>query len=339
MKAKKHKFIAVFALMAALALWLLWPTGETVPVAKASRGVAAELVYATGVVQPTKYAVLSAEVAGTLWSALPEGSKVGAGQVVASLMQSKELAVLSDATAAKAKAERDLERAKTLWQKKSGSQESYQDAQTALERATAALLQAQGELSKRNLIAPISGEVLRVDGEIGEMVPQGRQIAVVGDPALLRVELEVDEEDIGRVALGQKALLRADAFPGQAFVADIYEITPQGEPSDKSYRVRASLGEGTRLPLGMTVEANIVLLEKQGVLLVPATAVVDGAVFKLEGRKLVRTSVKTGIVGLEKTEITEGISEGDMVVITPTPSLKDGTRITPALQGDSAGAQ
>jgi hypothetical protein len=36
MKAKKHKFIAVFALMAALALWLLWPTGETVPVAKAS---------------------------------------------------------------------------------------------------------------------------------------------------------------------------------------------------------------------------------------------------------------------------------------------------------------
>jgi membrane fusion protein (multidrug efflux system) len=159
-------------------------------------------------------------------------------------------------------------------------------------------------------------------------------VFVIGQKAPLRVELEIDEEDIARVQIGQKVLISADAFPRQSFASSIATITPQGDSDSKSYRARALLSAETPLPVGMTVEANVVLAEHQNALLVPAEAVVKRAgkdvVFVVEGSHARQTVVEVGIRGASFDEILSGVAEGQMLVRAPGDKLADGARINPA---------
>jgi RND family efflux transporter MFP subunit len=146
----------------------------------------------------------------------------------------------------------------------------------------------------------------------------------VGETRPLRVTAEVDEEDIARVAVGQRALLRADAFPGQVLAAEVTQITPKGDTTRKSYRVRLSLPDDTPLRVGMTIEANIVLREDANAVLVPPRAVREGRVFAVEKERLRLRSVEVGVQGPRATEIRRGLAAGEAVVIDPPAGLRDG---------------
>jgi multidrug efflux pump subunit AcrA (membrane-fusion protein) len=78
----------------------------------------------------------------------------------------------------------------------------------------------------------------------------------------------------------------------------------------------------------MSVEANIVTREKVGVLLVPTAAVVDGYVFVIEGFRVHRRKVETGVRGTRAIEITSGLKEGDIVVASVPTGLADGARVS-----------
>ncbi len=102
-------------------------------------------------------------------------------------------------------------------------------------RQEAALAAARSEQSiaaalveKTHIRSPINGAVLKVVGKIGETVtPSPDQVLVtVGDTAKLRVKAEVDERDVGRVKVGQQAIVRADAFQGQDFNGKVTTIAP-----------------------------------------------------------------------------------------------------------------
>ena len=101
----------------------------------------------------------------------------------------------------------------------------------------------------------------------------------------------MDEEDIPLVQVGQKVLVRADAFPGRVFDAVVKEVTPKGDPVGRSYRVRLGLPDNLPLRIGMTTEANIVVAERNNALLLPAAVVKDGAVWKVtDGRAVLEAS-------------------------------------------------
>lgn len=326
-----------FALLAVLGSWHLFFAPKQIEVAAVQEGAAAELVYATGVVEPMVSATLSAEVAGRLASfSADEGDKVATGQELGQLDLQKESALAADAAARLDKAQRDLTRAKTLLDKKSGSQESYDNAKTELNRAEASYKALSADTERRVFKAPFDGILTRREGEVGEFVLQGRTVFEVAQTDKLRVTLDVDEEDIARVLAGQKVLLTADAFPAQVFEATITDITPQGDSLNKSYRVRANLPAATPLPLGMTVEANIVLLEKPKVLLIPSTALTpEGHVFVVAGHHVKKVAPTLGIKGLETTEVQSGLALNDQIALKPA-GLSDGQRVslhTPAPQG------
>ena len=80
------------------------------------------------------------------------------------------------------------------------------------------------------------------------------------------VTAEVDEEDIARCRPGQQAVIKADAFPGRVLKGQVNEITPLGDPLNKSYRVRVALPDDTPLHLGMTTELNIIVSEQPNAL-------------------------------------------------------------------------
>ena len=112
---------------------------------------------------------------------------------------------------------------------------------------------------------------------MGDFIPVNQPVfylAKAGVP--LRISADVDEEDIPLVKVGQKVLIRSDAFPSRVFTGEVLEITPKGDPVARSYRVRIELPADTALMIGMTAETNIVTAEKQDALLVPASAVSGG---------------------------------------------------------------
>ena len=115
-------------------------------------------------------------------------------------------------------------------------------------------------------------------------------------PKPLHVVAEVNEEDIPRVALGQKVLLRTDAFPGQRLEGKVSEITPMGDPVAKTYRIRVALPDDT--PLNRHERRGQRRHAREGrALLVPADAVQGTRVFVIEGDRVRARQVEVGIRG------------------------------------------
>jgi RND family efflux transporter MFP subunit len=173
----------------------------------------------------------------------------------------------------------------------------------------------------------MNGTVLRRDGEVGEIARPEDVLFWIGRASPLRIEAEVDEEDIPLVTVGQPVLIKADAFPGRILDGTVADITPKGDPVNKSYRVRIGLPPDTPLMIGMTVESNIVVRREDSALLVPQGAVAGGHVFVLVEGRVVKRAVVMGVVGQGVVEIREGLAEGQTVVLDPPAVLADGSLV------------
>jgi len=182
----------------------------------------------------------------------------------------------------------------------------------------------------------MDGIVLKEDGEVGDMVDPGTILYRIGLEKPLWVVAEVNEEDIPRVRVGQKALLRTDAFANQVLHGAVKQITPAGDPVAKTFRVRIGLPDDTPLRVGMSVESNIVSREKPDVLLVPANAVVNNSLFAIENGRARRRKVEVGIRGTGFVEIVNGVAEGELVASPATANIKDGRRVRSQLVEISA---
>ena len=169
--------------------------------------------------------------------------------------------------------------------------------------------------------------VLRRDGEVGEIAGPTDVLFWVGPPAPMQVVAEINEEEINRIAAGQKALLRSEAFPGRALRATVSQITPKGDPTRKTFRVYLRLPQDTPLRIGMSVEANIIFREKQAAVVVPVQAVTGDSVQIIEDGRISRVPVTVGIRGSRNVEIIGDVVKG-MAVLSPSRTdLADGTRI------------
>ena len=149
----------------------------------------------------------------------------------------------------------------------------------------------------------------------------------VGAPRPLRITAEVDEEDIARVKVGQKVLIKADAFAERVLEAKVDRITPKGDPVNKTFRVRVVLPDDTPLLVGMTTEINIITQERENALLIPATALMDGKVLTVENGYARTLAVRTGIRGRTMTEILDGLSPDQPVIAAPPQGLKANDRV------------
>ena len=173
--------------------------------------------------------------------------------------------------------------------------------------------------------------MLRRDGELGQFIAAGQAVLTLACCAPLRVSAEVDEEDIPRVVVGQKVTLRTDALPERLFDGEVAEITPKGDPVSRSYRVRIRLAgapavDAGPLRTGMTMDANLIVSRRENALLVPSRALKGSAVWVMEDGRVRQREVRKGVTGSERTEIVSGLAEGEMVVLSPSESLRAGQR-------------
>ena len=295
-----------------------------------TRGTAAEVVYATGTVEPRRWAkVISMQRKRIIEICDCEGESVRKGDILARLDDSPERAALAELQARYKRLELDTQRIKGLVDKSAATQTSYEQTLTQLQEYQARIDAQNDRIGELVLRSPMDGVVLRRDGQVGEIAGVGAADVLfwIGERKPLRIVADVNEDDIARVKVGQKALLRSEGFAGQALDGTVADITPKGDPVAKTFRVYIALPDDTPLRIGMSVEANIVAREAPEALLVPSEAILNGAVFRITGDRLSRVQIKTGIRGTRMIEAQAGLEDGARIASPAKPEWRDGQRV------------
>ena len=274
----------------------------------AKKGDLTVLVTATGSVEPTVQVDVSSEQSGTVRDVLVDyNSAVRKGEVVARLdtakleanVKSAEASLLS-AKANVAKADADLksalatfDRLKSLVHSRVSSRQEMDAAGFAFEAAQAtkasaeanvlsaeaALEQARLNLTKATIISPIDGIVLTRNVDPGATVAASLEaptlFTIAGDLRQMELQVDIDEADVGQVAVGQTATFTVDAFSDKRFPAEITDVRFASETVNDvvTYMgiLRVDNGQMLLRP-GMTATADIVVQSITGVLLIPNSA-------------------------------------------------------------------
>jgi RND family efflux transporter MFP subunit len=305
--------------------WFVATLPPAFSVTTPTRGPVVEAVYATGSVEPEKWVKVGPTIPGRIAvHACVEGQPVEAGQTMIQLENASARAKLAEIEAMVRFRQEEVDRYAALLKKDFASRQAYQRALSDLDQGKAALGAAQQALADTTIVAPIDGVVLREEGEVGEVVKAGDVLCWIGQEKPLRITAEVDEEDMPRIAVGQRALISADAFPGSASEGRVTEITPLGDPINKSYRARVSVPADSRLLTGMTAELNIIVREEQAVLLIPPAALLGGSVWTVADGVAHRRPVETGVYGDRFVEVRSGLSGDETIILEPSAKLADG---------------
>lgn len=202
-------------------------------------------------------------------------------------------------------------------------------AQAAVDTAQIGLEQAQLNLARASLVAPIDGVVTEVNVKRGEAPPVEQAAMIITNMSAYHIDVEVDEIDIGRIANDQSVVVAIDAIPDEEFTGYVADISPGPIQSASSgivaYEVTIALDtDDARLLPGMTADATIETERLENVVVVPNRAVsVDRSsgepvayVEKVgdDGQAL-RTEIELGLRSETVSQVLDGLEAGDQIVI------------------------
>ena len=197
----------------------------------------------------------------------------------------------------------------------------------------AALDSAEEDLRNSTIVSPMDGLVLSRDVEVGDAVSsililgsQATLVMTLGDVSEVYVKGKVDEADISKVYMGQRARIVVESLKDKKFEGKVTKISPMGVEKDNvtTFEVKVSIQNPTgELKANMTANAEIILEEKHNVLQLPEAAVIydkDRHTFvetPAPGAKTGKQKlpVKLGISNGVKTELISGLKEGQQVVL------------------------
>jgi HlyD family secretion protein len=204
-------------------------------------------------------------------------------------------------------------------------------ADAAVAQAKAAVERAEEELANATIRSPIRGVVLSRPLEIGSPVSSilnlgsaATLVMVLGDISKVYVRGRVDEADIGMVRLGQPARIKVETFKDRPFDGRVTQIAPMGTERDNvvSFEVKVSIDNASgELRANMTANAEIVLEEHKGTLIIPEGAVIYDAK-RSASVDLVTPDAKNG---RQRVPITVGVSNGTRTQVVS--GLKEGQRV------------
>jgi HlyD family secretion protein len=162
----------------------------------------------------------------------------------------------------------------------------------------------------------IGGMVYDILKKPGEAVRRGEVIAILGSTKDFYLKLSVDETDITRIKPGQKVLVKTDVSGNQVFNAHITKVYPLMNQLEQSFRVDAVFDEGVSTKFsGTSLEANIIIANKDNVLVVPKSCVSGGdSVTVWNDGKKEKVRIKKGLENLDYVEVLDGLNENTALV-------------------------
>ena len=300
-----------------------------------------------GVVEALEEVGVAAELSGTVAAVhVNEGDRVQAGQLLLELdPQKREFAAqqadqqVERARAALREARLKLQRRRNLAEKETISREVLDNAQLAVDAASAAFQQAlasqqlaQRELADTRIFSPTDGLVDVKAVEVGEPVAAGAILVTLQAVQSLRVHTWVSEADIALVRAGGAATVSASGLVGQQFSARIEWVGVNADPNTGNFPVKLILAEDSAaLRPGMTATAVLDGISIPDALLLPEAALVD------RDRRRVVFVVDQGVARIRepllaagfsnRLHILDGLAPGQLVVVEGQQLLSDGTPV------------
>lgn len=391
--------LILFAVVGKKAGWFGKALTVKVAVENAEKRTIVETITANGKIQPEKEVKISPDVSGEIVElTIKEGDHVEKGQLLLRIkpdnyisQRDRSLAEISSAQARRAQAEAQFiqaelsyKRSKQLYDQQTISKSDFEQAEAtytvakstvdaakfAITSAEAALKDANENLTKTSIYAPMTGTVSMLLVELGERVAgtnlmAGTELMRVADLSRMEAQVQVNENDVPRVKLGDTALIEVDAYLDQKFKGIVTEIANSakttGVSADQvtnfdvkillipsSYQKLVDAGDKNPFRPGMSATVDIRTQSKNDIITVPIqsvttrtdTAKINGTpsekdvrtvVFVSDGKYALAKDVKTGIQDNSYIEITSGVKENEKVVSAPfsaiSKKLKDSTLI------------
>jgi macrolide-specific efflux system membrane fusion protein len=314
-------------------------------------------VSADGSVEPVNEVAANFETSGTIARLRVEvGDTVTKGEVIATLEKADARRAVTVARLQLDAAQEQLDSAEegtTTTDPQSGksttsvSSSQVASAKAQVVQAQATLDDAEAELDATTLTAPISGTVLQVNGKVGSSAGSSSSqassaagastatstdLVLIANLKALQVSVSVPESDIGSLEVGQKATVTFPAVDDAEATGTITSIDPVATTSNSvvTYGVVVRLsGVPSTVRLGQSASVTVTTASATGVLVVPSAAVTTNGdrstVAVLTDGQQAPAVVTLGVVGDAWTEVTDGVTAGDQVVLTTSASTSTTT--------------
>jgi RND family efflux transporter MFP subunit len=323
--------------------WTATPT--PVAVELVTPGPITRVLAVNGRIAALHSVAVKSTVAGILVAPLAaEGDAVAEGALLARVDDTSQQAAvrqaeatLVQATLAQSQARDALSRAEALGA--NVSRVTLEEARSALARADqevdrlqALLEQAEFQLTKFRILAPISGTILKRGAEPGQVIDLSTQLFTLADLSELVVETDVDESYATQIRLGMPALLQ---LTGDARTLDgsVSFVAPVVDADTGGLAVKIAFQELKEAPVGLTVTANIIVDQRDDAISVPRPAIIatasGSAVFVAVGGQARLSPITTVDWPADRLIVTEGLRAGDKLIIDAT-GLADGQSVTVA---------
>jgi HlyD family secretion protein len=391
--------LLIFAIIGKKQGWFGKALAVKVAVENVEKRTIIETITANGKIQPEKEVKISPDVAGEIVELIvKEGEKVVKGQLLCRIkpdiylsQRDRSMAAISSAKARQAQseaqfvqAELSFKRSKQLFDEQTVSKSDFEQAQATYTVAKsevdaakfsvisseASLKEANENLQKTSIYAPMTGTVSMLLVELGERVVgtsmmTGTEMMRIADLSRMEAQVQVNENDIVKVSLGDTALIEVDAYLDQKFKGIVTEIANSAKTSGvsadqvtnfdvkilvipESYKKLVSAGEKSPFRPGMSATVDIQTESRADIITVPIQSVttrtdttkVTGTqsdkdirtiVFIADGQYARAKDVKTGIQDNTFIEITSGIAINEQIISSPfsaiSKKLSDSTLI------------
>jgi HlyD family secretion protein len=224
-------------------------------------------------------------------------------------------------------------------------QEEIDSLRGQVEQNKGALAYAETNLANTVIRAPVTGTILEREVEKGEFVTtsfvgeRGAKgyVVSIADLNDLEVELDISQNDFSKLHSGQHGIVTTDAFPDLKYEGFIKEISPEANRQKATVQIKVKVERpDDHLRPEMNASVSFLADRKPAsgsgapakpIVMAPAAAVKDGAVFVLLDGKALRREVKTGATSGQSVRIEEGLIGGEDVIIAPPAGLHDGDKV------------
>ena len=391
--------LIIFAMVGKKAGWFGKALNIKVAVENSEKRVIVETITANGKIQPEKEVKISPDVSGEIVElTVKEGDNVEKGKLLLRIkpdtyisQKDRSLAAISSARARLSQSEAQFtqadlafKRSKQLFNEQTISKSDFEQAEAtytvaksevdaakfSVVSAEASVKEANENLTKTSIYAPMSGTVSMLLVELGERVAgtnlmAGTELLRVADLSRMEAQVQVNENDIPRVKLGDTALIEVDAYLDQKFKGVVTEIANSAKTTGvsadqvtnfdvkilvlpESYKKLIEAGDKNPFRPGMSATVDIRTQSKADIITVPIQSVttrtdttkiagtpsekdIRTIVFITDGKHALAKDVKTGIQDNSYIEILSGVAVGDRIISAPfsaiSKKLSDSTLI------------
>ncbi|GHV19994.1 MexH family multidrug efflux RND transporter periplasmic adaptor subunit [Bacteroidia bacterium] len=351
MKAKKVVNILIVVAIIGLVVWKLAANKEeieqvaarsllvnpTVPVRVEQVGMQdlSGNIQVDGRIQAANEVVLYSKVQGIVLNKYKKaGDHVNKGTVIAQVENNVIKESLSLAKMNLANAETDVERYKKLAEAGAVTQREYEAILITYREAQRAVTELQDQLNSTTLVSPVNG-ILETDYfEEGTLLSPGSQVADFIDPSRLKAVVNITEREVYRIQRGDKVILTTNVLPGQEFTGIVDVISSKGN-SLLNYQLEIKITDrdAQALKAGMYVSAHIAAKETSAnkEMMISRKAIIESLknpeVYVIRGNKAYKQRITIANVLDNYITVTDGLKEGDWVVVAGQINLVDGREV------------